>query len=138
MRELILDTNFLISFVTDRNLAQQEKAAEVFQRAVRLKTLLLCPQPVITEFVYVLEKIYRQPKEHIRTVVADLLALPGLQVIQEIDFNWVLTYWPGQVADFGDSLVAAAAKVRKEAQVATFDKRLINSLKKVGIRILQM
>jgi predicted nucleic-acid-binding protein len=82
----------------------------------------------------VLEKIYRQPKKHIHQIVADLIALPGLKVIQEIDFNEVLTYWPGKVADFGDALVAVAAKARKEAQVATFDKALIHSLKKVGIK----
>jgi predicted nucleic-acid-binding protein len=134
MKELILDTNFLISFVTDRNLAQQEKAAEVFLQATHLKTQLLCPQSVIIEFTYVLEKIYHQPKKHIRQLVADLLVLPGLEVIQKIDFNWVLTFWPDQVADFGDALVAAAAKVRKEAQVATFDKALIHSLKKLGIK----
>jgi predicted nucleic-acid-binding protein len=67
--------------------------------------------------------------------VAGLLSVPGLAVIQKINFSWALTYWPDQGADFGDALVAAAAKVRKEAQVATFDKAMINSLRKVGIKI---
>jgi predicted nucleic-acid-binding protein len=134
MREIIVDTNFLISFVTDRNPAQQEKAAELFLSAARLKTLLLCPSSVIIEFVYVLEKIYRHPREQIREAVADLLALPGLEVMQLVDFNLVLTFWPGQIADFGDALVAAAAKARKEAQVATFDKRLISALNRVRIK----
>ncbi len=136
MKELILDTNFLISFVTDRNPAQQEKAAEIFMSASRLKLLLLCPQPVIIEFVYVLEKIYHQPKKHIQQLAADLLALPGIEVIHEINFYQVLTFWPDHLADFGDALVATAAKMRKEAQVATFDKKLINSLKKFGIRTI--
>jgi predicted nucleic-acid-binding protein len=135
---LILDTNFILSFVTDRNRAQQEKAAELFLRAASLKTLLLCPQSVIIEFVQVLEKVYRQPKEQIRQLVADLLALPGVQVVQEIDFTWLLTYWPGQIADFDDALVAAVAKARKEARVATFDKKLMASLQQAGIRILEM
>jgi predicted nucleic-acid-binding protein len=134
MRELIVDTNLIISFLTDRNPAQQEQAAELFHSAARLKTLLLCPQSVITEFVYVLEKVYRQPKEHIRQVVADLLALPGVQVMPEIDFHRLLTYWPEDMPDFGDAMVAAAARVHKEAQVATFDKSLISSLRKLGIK----
>jgi predicted nucleic-acid-binding protein len=134
MRELILDTNLLLSFVTDRHPGQQEKVAELFLSASRLKTMLLCPQHVITEFVYVLEKIYRQPKKQVRQMVADFMAWPGVQVVQEIDFKWVLAFWPDQITDFGDALVAAVATVRKEAQVATFDKRLITSLKKVGLR----
>jgi len=116
--------------------AQQEKAAEIFMSASRLKLLLLCPQPVIIEFVYVLEKIYHQPKKHIQQLAADLLALPGIEVIHEINFYQVLTFWPDHLADFGDALVATAAKMRKEAQVATFDKKLINSLKKFGIRTI--
>lgn len=133
MKELILDTNVLISFLTDRNLDQQAQAAELFLSAARLKIILLCPQPVITELVYMLEKIYRRPQGQIRQVVTDLLALPGLQVIQEIDFKWVLAYWPNLIPDFGDALVAATAKVRKAARVATFDQRLMKALKKVGL-----
>jgi uncharacterized protein len=133
MKELIIDTNLLISFVTDRHPAQQEKATELFLRASRGKARLLCPQSVIIEFVYVLEKVYRQPKEQIRRMVADFIAWPGVQVVQEIDLTWVLRYWPGQITDFGDALVAAVAAARKDAQVATFDKRLMAALTKVGL-----
>lgn len=138
MQELILDTNFILSFVTDRNPAQQEKAAEYFLKAASLKTLLLCPQSVIIEFVYVLEKVYHRPQGQIRQLVADFLAFPGVQVVQEIDLTWVLTYWPSQIGDFGDALVAGVAKVRQEARVATFDQKLRASLKEVGIRVLEM
>jgi hypothetical protein len=54
-----------------------------------------------------------------REILTDPLALPGVQVIQGIDFNWALTFWPGQLQDFGDALVVAAVQVRKEAQVVT-------------------
>lgn len=134
MRELIVDTNLLLSFVTDRNPAQQEKAAELFQRAARLNLLLLSPPSVIMEFVYVLEKVYRQPQTRIRQMVADLLALPGFQVLQPLDFALVLTLWPEPVADFGDALVGAAALGRKEAQVATFDQKLVAALQQAGIK----
>lgn len=62
MKKVVIDTNALISFVTDRNPAQQENIAAVFEDAARLKVIILCPQNVLTEFVYVLEKIYRLPK----------------------------------------------------------------------------
>ena len=52
MKKRVIDTNALISFVTDRNPDQQEKAAAIFEDAARLKATILCPQNVLTEFVY--------------------------------------------------------------------------------------
>ncbi|MCK5231601.1 MAG: hypothetical protein KAR13_15115 [Desulfobulbaceae bacterium] len=37
MKKIIIDTNVLISFLTDRNLTQQEKAATLFSEAANLK-----------------------------------------------------------------------------------------------------
>jgi len=54
MKKVVVDTNGLISFVTDRSPAQQGKIAAVFEDAARLKAAILCPQNVLTEFVYVL------------------------------------------------------------------------------------
>ncbi|MBM4287710.1 MAG: type II toxin-antitoxin system VapC family toxin [Deltaproteobacteria bacterium] len=135
MREIIIDANVLLSFVTDRHPEQQAKAAALFQSAGSSRTVIICPQQVITEFVYVLDKVYGLPKAGIRAMVADLLALPGFQVAHELDFAWVLAYWPDQIADYGDALLAATGKGRKGAWIATFDKKLINSLQKVGVHI---
>ena len=128
-----MTTNVLISFVTDRHPEQQEKAAELFESTSRLRSLISCPQHVINEFVYVLEKVYGQPKDRIRQIIADLIALPGVQVIHELDFAWVLAHWPGKIADYGDALLAGIAKGRKDAWVATFDNQLISALQQIGL-----
>lgn len=54
MKKYILDANALISYVTDRNPDQQKKISNIFQEVVRLKGVILCPQNVLTEFIYVL------------------------------------------------------------------------------------
>jgi hypothetical protein len=46
----------------------------VFEDATRRKAAILCPQNVLTEFVYVLEKIYRHPKPQIREMISDFIA----------------------------------------------------------------
>lgn len=46
MKKYVIDTNVLISFVTDRNPDQQEKAARIFQEVAGLKGVILCPQNV--------------------------------------------------------------------------------------------
>jgi predicted nucleic-acid-binding protein len=58
MKKIIIDTNILLSFITDRDLTQQKMASGIFNDASQLKYLILCPQNVLTEFVFVLDKIY--------------------------------------------------------------------------------
>jgi predicted nucleic acid-binding protein len=48
VKKYIIDTNALISFVTDRNAAQQQKIAPLFESAANLKALVLCHQYVLT------------------------------------------------------------------------------------------
>ncbi len=138
MRTLVIDTNALISFVTDRNLDQQEKIATVFDDAAQLKGTILCPQNVLTEFVYVLEKIYKQPKSQIRAMIADFIALPGVQIIHTVDFEALFKFWPDKIADFGDAIVAVVGKAGKGAQIATFDERFIRALQSVGLNTVRL
>ena len=57
MRRYVIDTNALISFVTDRNPEQQQKIAPLFESAAYMKAVIFCHQHVLTEFIYVLDRI---------------------------------------------------------------------------------
>jgi predicted nucleic-acid-binding protein len=131
----VIDTNALISFVTDRNLAQQQKIADLLDGAVRLKSTILCPQNALTEFVYVLDKVYATPKRQIRSMIKDFLKLPGIKVLNDVDFESVLDFWPDRLPDFGDAIVASVCRSNKGAIAATFDRKLINVLKKLKIAV---
>lgn len=133
MKRYVIDTNTLISFVTDRNPEQQRQIAPLFEAAARLKALILCHQHVVTEFVYVMERIYRIPAVEIAAMVADLIAMPGIEIIQEIDFAVLLSLWPDPIPEFGDAVVASAGKTARGATVVTFDRKLIGRLKLLGI-----
>ena len=65
MKRYVIDTNVLISFVTDRNPEQQQKIAPLFEVASHLKAVIFCHQYVLTEFVYVMDKVYHIPKDEI-------------------------------------------------------------------------
>ena len=67
MKKYVIDTNALISFVTDRNLEQQAIVKSVLENVSRLKGVVLCHTHVLTEFVYVLEKVYQVPPRRSRT-----------------------------------------------------------------------
>jgi len=132
VKKYIIDTNALISFVTDRNQDQQQKIAPLFESAANLKALILCHQYVLTEFIYVMDKVYHVPKEKIRMIITDLVDMPGIEVIHEIDFTAVLTCWPDPIPDFGDAVIASVSKIRKSA-IVTFDRKFAKNLKSLGM-----
>ena len=135
MKTYVIDTNALISFVTDRNMSQQQKIANLLGEASRLRCNVVCPQNAVTEFVYVLDKVYDTAKSKIRLMIKDLMALPGVKVVNDVDFERVLEFWPKPLSDFGDAIFAAVCRSHKGAVAATFDRKLINALKKMKIDI---
>jgi len=137
VKKYVIDTNAIISFVTDRNLAQQEAVAPLFAAACRLKCTLICHQFVLTEFVFVMDKVYAAPKEIINAMVRDFIAMPGVELRHETDFNKVLSLWPGKIADFGDAIVASQGAAIKGAVIVTFDGKFKSALKAQGISVYQ-
>lgn len=137
MKTYVIDTNVLLSFVTDRNLSQQEIVTPLFAAASRLKCTLVCHQFVLTEFIFVMDKVYGTPKETINAMVRDFIAMPGVELRQEIDFNEVLSLWPSAIADFGDALIAAAGKMIKGSVIVTFDEKFKSALKKLAFPVHQ-
>ena len=135
MKTYILDTNALISFVTDRSLAQQEAVTPLFEAASKLKCLLICPQQVLHEFVFVMDRVYNRKKETINEMIRDFLNLPGVRLQHEIDFDTLLSLWPKSISDYGDAVVAAVAKKTKGAPIVTFDAKFRACLKQIGLPI---
>jgi predicted nucleic-acid-binding protein len=132
VKKYIIDTNALISFVTDRNPEQQQRIAPLIESAANLKVQILCHQQVLVEFIYVMDRIYHVPKDEIGRMINDFLEMPGIEVIHEIDFNEVLLCWPDPIPDFGDAVIAAIGKITKRSIIVTFDQKLTGSLKSLG------
>ncbi len=133
MKKYVIETNALISFVTDRNLKQQQIMKAVFETASLLKGIILCHSHVLTEFFYVMEKIYQVPPLEIKEMVMDFMILPGVRVVQEINFKALFDYWPQIIADFSDALVAALCKTQKGSVLLSFDQKLIRQIKTAGL-----
>jgi predicted nucleic-acid-binding protein len=127
---IVIDTNALISFVTDRNKSQQQKITKLFESAARLQVLILCPQNVLTEFVYVLDSVYHVPKSTIKRMILDFISMPGIEIVHDIDLKRLFSYWPDRITDYGDAVVASLCSARKGAMVATFDRKFGAALKK--------
>lgn len=136
MKKIILDTNVLISFLTDRNLAQQEKAEEIFAQAAALRTEILCQQEVISEFVYVMNSVYQVSKSEIRSMLLDFADMPGIEIVSGLDLAVVSQLWPAQISDYGDAVIASLCKKTRDSAVATFDRKLIKELTAAGLAVI--
>jgi len=136
MKKIILDTNVLISFLTDRDLAQQEKAEEIFAQAAALRTEILCQQEVISEFVYVMNSVYQVSKNEIRSMLLDFADMPGIEIVSGLDLAIVSQLWPAQISDYGDAVIASLCKKTRDSAVATFDRKLIKELTAAGLAVI--
>jgi predicted nucleic-acid-binding protein len=121
MNSFVIDTNCLLSYVTDRNPAQAVKIAEIFEDASNLNGEIYIISNVITEFVYTLQTVYRQDPKFISKVLSDLLVNPGIECHHSYNLYIILNLWPGKIKDYGDAVLAAAA-VELGIPILTFDK----------------
>ena len=137
MKRYLIDTNALISFVTDRNPEQQRIVAGLFESAQHLKATILCHQHVLTEFIYVMDRIYHVPKDQISRMVSDLMEMPGIETVQEIDLKASLSFWPDPIQDFDDAVIAASSMNQKGCAIVTFDRRFTANLKSIGLNTYQ-
>ena len=125
----------MISFVTDRSPAQQGKIANLLDSATRLKLRVLCPQNVLTEFVYVMDSVYRIGQAEIRDMVRDFIRLPGVEIVHHLSLKTLFTFWPDKVPDYGDAIIAALCKDTSGSSVATFDRKIKAKLKQLDLSV---
>lgn len=133
MRRVGVDANVVISFITDRDLKQQARAAELFGAATADECLVVLHQAVITEVVYVLCNQYEEKPHVVCAVMRDLSALPGVVTADEIEWETVWSSWPGRFQDFGDACLTAAARADTFDVLATFDVAFAKKARRQGV-----
>lgn len=132
MKSFIIDTNCLLSYVTDRNPRQYECMDKIFKNASNLEQEIIIISNVITEFVYVLQSIYKIKDALVSEMISDLLNNPGITYHHGYFPELIFKYWPYQIRDYGDAVIAASATILK-TPVYTFDKSFAQQLKKQKI-----
>lgn len=133
MNRIVLDTNVVISFLTDRNLEQQELAARLFQDASEGTHELVLHQIVATEVVYVLHNIYNRPVEEVAACLRDLIELPGITVLDKLPWAELFDLWPEKIGSYADAVLAAVTRSGRLDYLATFDRTFRSRLKALGV-----
>ena len=128
-----VDTNVIVSFLIDRSPGQQARAAALFAAAAAGDLHIVLHQTVISESVYVLRNLYEEKPANVAAILRDLLSLPGVVTIDELDWSAVLSLWPRRIADFGDACLVAVAKSAAFDALATFDPGFRKRLRRQGL-----
>ena len=133
MKRVVLDTNVLVSFLTDRDPQQQARAAELVTAASRGEVELVLHQIAATELVYVLQNLYRVETRRVAATIGELIALPGLLTSDDLPWAAVLALWPSAIGDFADAVLVAATRAGRHDAIATFDLAFRRRLGRLGL-----
>ena len=128
-----IDANVIVSFLLDRNVRQQERAAELFDAAAAGELRVVLHQSVIAEAVYVLKNLYQLRPSHVASILRDLMVLPGVVTTHELDWDMVSSLWPRRMKDFGDACLATVAESGSFDALATFDAAFARRLRRRGL-----
>lgn len=132
MKSVVVDTNVVLSFVTDRDPHQQRAAAWLFEHAASGEHRIVLPQVVLIEIVYVLQNLYRTPVAEIAGLLDDLLGMPHVVADNEVPWHAVLEIWPSRIRDFADAVLMTVARTG-DHKVASFDRKLSRALRRLGV-----
>ncbi len=133
MQRVVVDANVFLSMLVHRNDAQRDAAKALLLKAEDGALEVILPQFVVFEIVYVLQSTYRIPASELAPMLRDLIALPGVLVIDECPWKRVLEYWPAPLTSLADAAIVAVAESKRYDAIATFDQKLGKRAKHLGV-----
>jgi len=132
VQRVVVDANVFLSMLVHRNEEQREAAKALLMKAEDGELEVILPQFVVFEIVYVLQSTYRIAGSEIAPMLRDLIALPGVLVIDECPWKQVLEYWPAPLPSIADAAIVAVAASKRDDAIATFDRKLAKRAKDSG------
>ena|SRR5437764_9729620 len=133
VRRVVVDANVLVSFFIERNARQSDQAEALLQKAEEGEIAAIVPQFVVFEMTYVLQSQYGVTGERLASMVRDVAAFPGAQIVDDCPWKRVLEVWPRPLADLADAAIVAVATTNRYDAVATFDRKFANRLEDYGL-----
>lgn len=121
-----LDTNVLVRFLVRDDERQAKTIYRIFKQAESDKEVLFVPLLVVLETVWVLESVYKIPRQEIIDSINELILMPILEFeTQSAILNFVSSARETKM-DLSDLLIAHSTKFSGCECVLTFDKRASN------------
>jgi len=135
VQRVVVDANVFLSMLVRRNDEQREASKALLLKAEDGELEVILPQFVLFEIVYVLQSTYRIPGSELAPMLRDLIALPGVLVIDECPWKRVLENWPAPLPSLADAAIVAVAASKRYDAIATFDQKLSKRSKDLGVAV---
>lgn len=120
-----LDTNVLVRFLVEDDLAQTERAQSILRRAVEADDPCYVADIVLCELVWVLERSYKIKRAEIGACLSRLIRAQHLAFSSVERLSRTLESYTSGRGDFADYLIRETAKEAECEAVATFDGDLL-------------
>ena len=133
MRSVVVDANVLVSFFVDRHAKQRDDADTLLQQAEAGEIAAIVPQFVIFEVAYVLQSLYGYRGERLASLIRDIIAFPGVHLIDDCPWKRVMDVWPDPLPSLADAALAAVALTNRYDAIATFDRKLAKRVQDLGV-----
>ena len=128
MRQVAVDANVFVSYLTGRDEKQYGAARALLQEAEDGNIVVILPQFVLFEVSYVVQSLYNLSGERLASTIRALVSFPGVQIVDDWPWKRVLDIWPDPLPGLADASIIAVATTNRYDAVATFDKKLANKL----------
>ena len=119
---VIFDANMILRYLLNDNAEMAEKAENYLSQTVVTVTI-----EVVAEVVYVLKGVYRMERRKIADTLKDFLQIAQCRDMEVMRI--ALETYAAQNLDFVDCVLYAYHKA-ENAEIATFDRKLLNLLNK--------
>lgn len=129
-----LDTNALVRYVVEDDLAQLTAAKRLIRKCVSEGQTLFVPVTVTLELEWVLRASFEYTKDKVMHVLSSLFSAAELTFESERALEVALQLYREGSADFADCLHVALAAQAGELPLWTFDKRAakVNGAQAIG------
>lgn len=129
-----LDTNALVRYVVEDDVAQLAAAKRLIRKCVSEGQTLFVPVTVTLELEWVLRSSFESAKDEVMQVLSSLFSAAELTFESEHALEVALQLYRKGPADFADCLHIALAAQAGELPLWTFDKRAakVNGAQSIG------
>jgi len=132
LRQVVVDTNALISTVLLRDEEQRAATERLLDHAGKGELLIVLPQFVVFQAIYVLRTFYKLPPLTIRVMLHEAMKLPAVTLTNDCPWPQFFEHWSDIRPEPVDAAILALA-IEQGYTLATFDHKLSNRTKTFGV-----
>ena len=122
-----IDTNVLIRFLVRDDETQAKRVYKRLKKAEQEKEALFVPLLVVQETIWVLESVYKIPRQEILDSIDELLLMPVIQLENPAVIVGFIVSARANNLDLSDLLIAQSALSSGCESIITFDRKASKS-----------